>query len=142
MTLPALGALPMSGFANAWFVLCPLLVVGLVTLYIVMQHARHKRELRFANMELLEAVAPKRNPGRWRHVPVALLIGALAVLTTAMAGPTHDIRGPQNRATVMLAIDSSESMVSTDVAPTRLDAAKAAGKHLADELTPGSRLPS
>ncbi len=140
MTLPLLGPLPLSGFANAWFFLYLLIVAGLVALYVVIQRARKKRVLRFANMELLESVAPKQGPGRWRHVPVALLIASLAVLTTAMAGPTHDIRVPQNRATVMLVIDVSESMVSTDVAPTRLDAAKAAGKEFADELTPGINL--
>ena len=41
-------------------------VIGLVALYIVVQLARHRRMLRFANMELLESVAPKR-PSRWRH---------------------------------------------------------------------------
>jgi Ca-activated chloride channel homolog len=140
VNLPPFGPLPLSGFANAWFFLYLFIVVGLVTLYIVIQRGRRKRVLRFANMELLESVAPKQGPGRWRHVPVALLIASLAVLTTAMAGPTHDIRVPQNRATVMLVIDVSESMVSTDVAPSRLEAAKTAGKAFADELTPGINL--
>ena len=130
----------MSGFANTWFFLYLLIVAGLVGLYIVIQRARRKRVLRFANMELLESVAPQQGPGRWRHVPMALLIASLAVLTTAMAGPTREIRVPQNRATVVLVNDVSESMVATDVAPTRLDAAKAAGKHFADELTPGINL--
>jgi Ca-activated chloride channel family protein len=57
-----------------------------------------------------------------------------------MAGPTHDLRVPRNRAVVMLVIDVSESMVATDVAPNRLAAAKEAGKRFVDELTPGINL--
>ena len=57
-----------------------------------------------------------------------------------MAGPTHDIRVPRNRAVAMLVIDVSESMAATDVAPNRLAAAKEAGKQFADELTPGINL--
>lgn len=58
-----------------------------------MQLARQRRMLRFANMELLESVAPKR-PSRWRHVPAILLVLSLLLFTIAMAGPTHDVRIP------------------------------------------------
>jgi Ca-activated chloride channel homolog len=65
---------------------------------------------------------------------------SLVLLTTAMAGPTSDIRIPLNRAVVMLVIDVSESMASTDVPPNRLAAAQVAGKKFADELTPAINL--
>ena len=62
--------------------------------------------------------------------------------TVGLAGPTREIRLPRNRAVVMLIIDVSPSMESTDVSPTRLEAAKEAGKQFADELTPGINLGS
>jgi Ca-activated chloride channel homolog len=140
MTLPLLGPLSVSGFTSAWFFLFLLVLAALVGCYVAVQFARHRRVMRFANMELLERVAPASRVRRWRHLPVALLIAALAVLTTAMAGPTHDVRVPRNRAVVMLVIDVSESMVATDVSPNRLEAAKEAGRRFADELTPGINL--
>src|ERR1700730_14554728 len=139
MPLPWLGPMTLSGFEHVWFFLFLFVVLGLIGLYIVVQLARHRRVLRFANMELLESVAPKR-PTRWRHLPAILLLAALALLTTAMAGPTHNVRVPRNRAVVMLVIDVSESMVATDVAPSRIEAARAAGKQFADKLTPGIHL--
>jgi Ca-activated chloride channel homolog len=129
----------LSGFEHAWFFLFLLLVVGLAALYIAMQVARQRRMLRFANMELLESVAPKR-PSRWRHVPAILLVASLVLFTIAMAGPTNDVRIPRNRAVVMLVIDVSQSMRSTDVQPTRMVAAQEAAKQFADELTPGINL--
>jgi Ca-activated chloride channel homolog len=140
VNLPFIGQLTWSGFANGWFFLYLLVVVAVVALYIIVLRARRKRVMRFANMELLERVAPPQSGTRWRQLPAALLVAALALLTTAMAGPTHDVRVPQNRAVVMLVIDVSESMVATDVAPSRIEAAKEAGKHFADVLTPGINL--
>jgi Ca-activated chloride channel homolog len=140
MNLPLGGPLTLSGFANSWFFLYLLVILALVAVYIVVLLARQKRVMRFANMELLERVAPKPVRTWWRRVPAALLVASLALLTTAMAGPTHDVRIPRNRAVVMLVIDVSESMVSTDVAPSRLAAAKEAGKQFTDELTPGINL--
>ena len=139
MTLPLLGPMTLSGFEHKWFFLFLLVVLGLVGLYIVVQLARQKRMLRFANMELLESVAPKR-PTRWRHLPAILLVLSLLLLTVAMAGPTHDVRIPRNRAVVMLVIDVSQSMRATDVSPSRLAAAQDAAKQFADELTPGINL--
>lgn len=140
MTVPLLGPLALSGFTHAWFFLYLLIVVALAAVYVVVQFARHRRVLRFANMELLAKVAPVANRHRWRHVPAILLVIALVMLAVALAAPTHDVRIPRNRAVVMLVIDVSESMVSTDVAPSRLEAAKEAGKEFTDELTPGINL--
>ncbi|OBJ01916.1 hypothetical protein A5660_22725 [Mycobacterium alsense] len=139
MKLPLLGPVSLTGFRNAWFFLVLLVVLLVIGIYIAVQFARRRRVLRFANMEVLERVAPPRS-GRWRHVPTILLATSLVLLTTAMAGPTSDIRIPLNRAVVMLVIDVSESMAATDVAPTRLAAAKEAGKKFADELTPAINL--
>jgi Ca-activated chloride channel family protein len=129
----------LTGFQNAWFFLFLLAVLLLMGSYVAMQFARRRRVLRFANMEVLERVAPVRS-GRWRHVPTILLATALVLLTTAMAGPTSDIRIPLNRAVVMLVIDVSESMASNDVPPNRLAAAQEAGKQFANELTPAINL--
>lgn len=139
MTLPLLGPMTLSGFEHVWYLLFLLVVLVVIGLYIVMQMARQKRMLRFANMELLESIAPKRS-SRWRHLPAILLVLSMLLFTVAMAGPTNDIRIPRNRAVVMLVIDVSQSMRATDVAPSRLAAAQEAAKQFADELTPGINL--
>jgi Ca-activated chloride channel homolog len=139
MTLPLLGPMTLSGFEHVWFFLFLFVVLGLVGLYIVVQLARRKRMLRFANMELLESVAPKR-PSRWRHLATILLVLSLVLFTIAMAGPTHDVRIPRNRAVVMLVIDVSQSMRATDVSPSRMAAAQEAAKQFVDQLTPGINL--
>ena len=135
-----MSSLSLSGFTTPWFFLYLVIVAVAVAVYVLLQRARNRRVLRFANMPLLEQVAAGRKPRRWRHLPAALLVAALALLTTAMAGPTHDVRIPRNRAVVMLVIDVSESMTATDVAPSRIEAAREAGKRFAEMLTPGINL--
>jgi Ca-activated chloride channel family protein len=139
VTLPLLGPMTLSGFAHSWFFLFLLVVFGLAALYVVLQLARQRRMLRFANMELLESVAPQR-PSQLRHLPAILLVLSLVLFTIAMAGPTNDVRIPRNRAVVMLVIDVSQSMRATDVPPNRMAAAQEAAKQFADELTPGINL--
>src|SRR5207253_2850893 len=73
VTLPLLGPMTLSGFAHSWYLFFLFAAVGLAALYIVLQLARQRRMLRFANMELLESVAPQR-PSRWRHLPAILLV--------------------------------------------------------------------
>ncbi|OCB60560.1 hypothetical protein A5677_13805, partial [Mycobacterium malmoense] len=139
MKLPLLGPVSVTGFQNAWFFLFLLAVLLILGIYVVLQFARRRRVLRFANMEVLERVAPA-HPSRWRHVPTILLATSLVLLTTAMAGPTSDVRIPLNRAVVMLVIDVSESMAATDVPPNRLKAAEEAATQFAGQLTPGINL--
>ncbi|MDH6197217.1 Ca-activated chloride channel family protein [Mycobacterium frederiksbergense] len=135
-----LNELSLSGFTNPWYFLGLLVVAAVAVMYLWIQRAKRKRVLRFANMAVLDQVAPADKPSRWRHLPAALLVAALALLTTAMAGPTDNIRVPRNRAVVMLVIDVSESMAATDVAPSRIEAARAAAASFAEKLTPGINL--
>src|SRR5262249_17740339 len=127
------------GFKHPWLFLSLLVVLAVAALYVVVLLARRRRVLRFANMELLESVAPTR-PTRWRHVPAILLVVSMLLVTVALAGPTHDVRIPRNRAVVLLVIDVSQSMRATDVPPSRMAAAQEAAKQFADELTPGINL--
>ncbi len=121
-----------------WFV-AGVAVLGLIVGYVLAQRRARRHTLRFANLELLERVAPNR-PGRIRHLPTAVLLVGLILLTVALAGPTASTKVPRNRATVMLAIDVSLSMESTDVSPNRLDAAKEAATQFVKDLTPGVNL--
>jgi len=126
-------------FAHPIWFLASIAIVGLIIGYGLAQRRRWRHTLRFANLELLEKVAPTR-PGRVRHLPTAVILLGLILLTIALAGPTAATKAPRNRATLMLAIDVSLSMRSTDVAPNRLDAAKAAAMEFANDLTPGVNL--
>ena len=132
--------LPLEGFTTPWFFLYLAVIAGFVAAYVLIQRARTRRVLRFSNLPLLERIAPAGRRRRWRHLPAALLVAALGLLTIAMAGPTQDVRIPRDRALVMLVIDVSESMTATDVEPSRIEAARVAGKHFADLLTPGINL--
>jgi Ca-activated chloride channel family protein len=110
----------------AWLLL--LVPVGLLLVaYVLLQLRRKTYVARFSNVELLGSVAPRR-PGWRRHLTFALLLVGLAVLTIGVAQPTAAVRVPRDRATVVLAIDVSLSMEATDVLPSRISAAKTAGK--------------
>jgi Ca-activated chloride channel family protein len=131
--------LSLGGFAAPWWFLLLLVVAALVMGYVWDQRRRRRNTLRFSNLELLDRVAPKHQ-GWSKHAPVALLGVAMILLVVALAGPTAEQRIPRNRATVMLTIDVSLSMMAKDVEPNRLEAAKVAAKEFTDKLTPGINL--
>jgi Ca-activated chloride channel family protein len=139
MTLPGVGAITLAGFAHAWMFAFALVPIALLALYVVAQIRRQRRVRQFSDPDLLDSVAPRR-PQRWRHLPIAVMLVALVFLTVALASPTRDMRIPRNRAVIMLIIDVSQSMRSTDVAPSRLAAAQKAAKQFASQLTPGVNL--
>ncbi|WP_370937251.1 VWA domain-containing protein [Amycolatopsis sp. cg13] len=129
----------LAGFSSPWWFLLLLAVAAVAGAYVLSQRQRRRRVMRFANLELLEKVAPKAQ-GWIRHVPAALIVLSLLFLTVSLAGPTAEQKVPRNRATVMLVIDVSLSMEATDVAPTRLKAAQDAAKQFAQNMTPGVNL--
>ncbi|MFN2561671.1 MAG: VWA domain-containing protein [Jatrophihabitans sp.] len=102
-------------------------VAALLAGYVVLQVRRKRFVTRFSNVELLGSIAPRR-PGWRRHLTFALLLSGLAVLSVGVARPSAAVKVPRENATVMLDIDVSLSMEATDVLPSRVEAAKAAGK--------------
>jgi Ca-activated chloride channel family protein len=115
------------------YLLLLILVAALGLLYAVLQLRRKQYVARFSNVALLGSVAPRR-PGWRRHLTFALLLIALAVLSIGVAKPSKAVKVPRENATVMLAIDVSLSMKATDVLPSRIAAAKAAGQRFAELL--------
>lgn len=98
---------------------------ALVAVYVLAERRRGRLAARFANQALLPNVID-RSPGRRRHLPLAILLLGLATLVVGVARPHATITVKREEATVVLALDTSRSMLANDVAPTRLQAARAA----------------
>lgn len=108
-----------------------LLAIG----YLVMQRRRIKYALRFATAPMLERLVPHRP--RWRrHLAAGLVVGALALLAVATTQPQVRAQVPYERATILVAIDTSASMSAEDMPPNRLEAAKAAAVDFIGQLPP------
>jgi len=120
-------------FESPWLLLGLLAVPLLIGLYLTSQQRRRTYAVRFTNLALLNQVMGK-GPGFRRHIPAILFIAGLAGLLLSMARPQAIIRIPKGQTNVMLAVDVSGSMAATDVHPTRIDAAIAAGRTLIDKL--------
>jgi Ca-activated chloride channel homolog len=132
MTLPGIGPLPLYGFQRPGMLLFALVPLAVLVFYVLVQARRRQRLRRYTDADVPQPL--------WRHVPVAVSLLSLALLTIALATPTHDMRIPRNRAVIVLVIDMSNSMRSTDVEPTRLKAAEQAATQFAKQLTPGVNL--
>lgn len=74
------------------------------------------------------AAAMEGYASRRRHLAAATFLLALAAIIVAASRPQAPLPVPANVAGVMLSIDVSGSMMSQDVTPNRLEAAKAAAK--------------
>jgi Ca-activated chloride channel family protein len=110
-----------------------LVAAALVIAYVVAQRRRSSYAVRFATLPMLEKVTPKR-PGWKRHAPAFAFLAAVVVLTIAIARPVADVRVPRERATVVVAMDVSNSMAATDVEPTRFEVAKQAAADFVENL--------
>lgn len=112
-------------FAAPAFLAALLIVPLAVWAYLGLERRRRKGAAEFANPLLMPSVAPIQ-PGWRRHLPIAFYAVALAVLAVALAEPERTVAVPQERAAVVLVTDFSGSMAATDVAPSRLQAARKA----------------
>jgi Ca-activated chloride channel family protein len=126
-------------FLVSWrlvFIAGPVILLGA---YFLAQRSRRKAAVRFSSVDLLASVAPPR-PGWQRHVPAAAFLSAVLVFVLAFAQPARLISTPKQRATVVLTLDTSGSMVATDVSPTRLAAAQQAAREFVNALPRGVQI--
>ena len=126
-------------FSSPELLLALLLVPAALLAYLLIQRRRTRYVVRFTNVALLENLVPRR-PAWRRHVPTAMYLVAIAALGFALARPSMTVAVPREEATVMLTMDTSRSMLATDVAPDRLTAAKEAASSFIDKLPAGFRV--
>jgi Ca-activated chloride channel family protein len=123
----------------------PLFLAALVLVPLgLVAYRRHEATRRaaaasFAAPAVMASVAPS-NPGWRRHVPLAVYGVALVVLIVALAKPQTTVAVPVERASIMLTTDYSGSMQSTDVAPSRLAAARAAAERFLTQVPANVRI--
>jgi Ca-activated chloride channel family protein len=126
-------------FLVSWRLVFIVLPVLLLLAYLWAQRSRRKSAVRFSSVDLLASVAPKR-PGWQRHLPAAAFLAALLVFVLAFAQPARLVRIAKQRATVVLTLDTSGSMVATDISPTRLGAAQQAARGFVQALPSGVQI--
>ncbi len=109
------------------------LIPILIVTYIWILRRRKPFSVRYSSLSLVRAALPQQNHWR-RHIPFALFLLAMSSLIMAVSRPVSIVTVPASNATVILAIDVSRSMCSTDILPSRLEAAKnAALKFVEDQ---------
>jgi Ca-activated chloride channel family protein len=105
--------------------------------YVLAQRRRRRYAVRYTNVDLLATVAGRSYT---RHLPAVLGLLALAALLIAVARPERTVAAERREANVILVTDTSGSMLSTDVRPTRLAAAQAAARTFIRQVPDGFRL--
>ena len=111
----------------------------LLAVYWWSRRRRRPTAARYSSLSLIRAAGP--SPRRFRrHVPVALVVAAVAALAIAVARPTVVLSVPSSQSTMVLAMDVSGSMCSTDIEPTRLEAAQKAAIAFVEGQPAGTRI--
>jgi Ca-activated chloride channel family protein len=110
-------------FSWPWALLALLILPLVFAAWWLARRRRRRVTVRVTSIALVAAAVPGRS--RWRRrVPVALLAAGLAVLALGAARPQATVPQASSSATIMLALDVSGSMCSTDVKPNRIIAAE------------------
>lgn len=112
-----------SGFLIL-FLLIPLAIIA----YMILLRRRRRFAVRYSSLSLVrDAMSPRQSWLR-RHLPFILFLLAISSLVMAFTRPVATVTIPSNKSTIILALDVSRSMCSTDIAPNRLEAAKDAAQ--------------
>ncbi len=100
--------------------------------YLSLRYTR-RRALKFANYPAIERITGKRILSK-NYTLLAIRLTTLCLLVLAVSGTVLWYEGRTSDFDFMLAIDASGSMLATDYAPNRLEAAKNAANLFVDNL--------
>ncbi len=96
-----------------------------IAIYVWSLRRRRPSGVRYSSLALIRDAQPGSSRLR-RHLPFVLVVAALGALVLSMARPVVVLSVPTNKTTILLTIDVSGSMCSSDIPPSRLEAAEAA----------------
>jgi Ca-activated chloride channel homolog len=126
-------------FSWPWALLTLAVLPLIAAAWWLARRGRRRAAVRVTSIALVRAAAGGRS--RWRRrIPAALLALGLAVLATGAARPQATVPVASSSATIMLTLDVSGSMCSTDVKPNRITAAEQAAGDFIKSQTGGPRI--
>ena len=126
-------------FSWPWALLALLVIPLLLAIWWWTRRRRKRVAVRVTSIALVRAAMPGRS--RWRRrIPAGLLAGGLAVLAVGAARPQATVPIRSSSATILLALDISASMCSTDVRPNRISAAQKAASDFVRSQQGGPRI--
>ena len=113
----------------------PIVVLG----YVLALRRRRRSGVRYSSLSLVRDAQPGASRLR-RHLPFAAFVVALAALIVAFARPVAILDVPTSRTSIVLAMDVSGSMCSTDILPSRLLAAEQAAESFVQRQGAGTQI--
>ena len=116
-----------------------LLIPLAIGVYLWVLRRRRRFAIRYSSLSLVRAAAAQQFWLR-KHLPFILFLLALSSLIFALGRPVATVLIPSNEATVIMAIDVSRSMCSTDIPPNRLVVAKEAALSFVQNNTAGRQV--
>jgi Ca-activated chloride channel homolog len=120
-----------------------LLLLGAVPVvlggYLLAMRRRRRQAVTYSSLALLRTAVPRRSTWR-RHIPIALLLTSLGVLAVASARPQLTSAVPLSQTSIILALDESGSMCSTDLLPNRLSVAQSAARQFVNSQPSGTQM--
>jgi Ca-activated chloride channel family protein len=126
-------------FSWPWALLALLVIPLVLAIWWLARRRRKRVAVRVTSVALVRAALPGRT--RWRRrIPAGLLAGGLAVLAVGAARPQATVPIRSSSATILLALDISASMCSTDVRPNRITAAQRAASDFVRSQQGGPRI--
>ena len=119
-----------------WFLfMVPILII----VHFVSLKSTKRKALKFANFDAIERVTGGKVFSRNLFLLFIRLI-IVILFIFALAGATYWYSGAGSNFDFVLAIDSSSSMLTTDIEPSRLEAAKIYANDFLDEISPNSKV--
>jgi Ca-activated chloride channel family protein len=109
-----------------WLAMAAVAAAAFALLYAALQRRATERDLAYSNIAFFSTAA---KPRAWiPRVLQAAWILAVAAVLLAIAGPRLTLPMPARDGRIFICIDTSGSMASTDVSPSRAEAAKVAAR--------------
>jgi Ca-activated chloride channel family protein len=110
-----------------------------LALYVWRLQRRRPAAVRYSSLALVRDAVPRSSRVR-RHGPFVLLLLAIASFVVALARPSTIVSVPASQVTIVLALDVSGSMCSTDIEPSRLEAAQKAASSFVQNQGSGAQI--
>jgi Ca-activated chloride channel family protein len=126
-------------FSWPWALTALLAVPLLLAVRWWLNKRRKRVAVTVSSVALIRAALPGRTSWK-RRIPVYLFLAGLLALAGAMARPQASLSVPSNDTSILLAIDVSGSMCSTDVDPNRFTVATEAARKFVRAQDDGTRI--